>query len=87
VKVVAGDTPQTLEQVAKASTAPSWPPEVYRASSIKVAKRPRSIENTQRDLDIALVNELRLSSTASASIPSRSYKQPNNGTFCRQTGA
>jgi len=31
---------------------------VYRASSIKVAEAAKVIENTQRDLNIALVNEL-----------------------------
>ena len=33
---------------------------VYRASSIKVAEAAKVIENTQRDLNIALMNELAL---------------------------
>jgi UDP-N-acetyl-D-galactosamine dehydrogenase len=57
VKVVSGDTPQTLEHVAKmyASVVKAG---VYKASSIKVAEAAKVIENTQRDLNIALVNEL-----------------------------
>ena len=57
VKVVSGDTPETLARVK----------EVYgqvitaglcEASSIKVAEAAKVIENTQRDLNIALMNEL-----------------------------
>src|SRR5205809_541194 len=57
VKVVAGDTPETLERVAKLY-ATIVPAGVYRTSSIKVAEAAKVIENTQRDLNIALVNEL-----------------------------
>lgn len=59
VKVVAGDTPETLERVASmyASIITAG---VYRASSIKVAEAAKVIENTQRDLNIALMNELSL---------------------------
>src|SRR4029079_15082265 len=56
-KVVAGDTPGTLEQVA-ALYASIIPAGVHRASSIKVAEAAKVIENTQRDLNIALMNEL-----------------------------
>ena len=57
VKVVAGDTPETLERVAKLySTVVAAG--VHRASSIKVAEAAKVIENTQRDLNIALMNEL-----------------------------
>lgn len=57
IKVVAGDTPQTLNRVAEvyASVVSAG---VHRASSIKVAEAAKVIENTQRDLNIALVNEL-----------------------------
>ena len=59
IKVVSGDTPETLERVAeiygRVVTAG-----VYRASSIKVAEAAKVIENTQRDLNIALMNELSL---------------------------
>ncbi len=56
-KVVAGDTPETLARVAEiyGSVVAAG---VHRASSIKVAEAAKVIENTQRDLNIALVNEL-----------------------------
>jgi len=59
VKVVAGDSPQTLERVAGmyGSVVAAG---VHRASSIKVAEAAKVIENTQRDLNIALMNELAL---------------------------
>jgi UDP-N-acetyl-D-glucosamine/UDP-N-acetyl-D-galactosamine dehydrogenase len=59
IKVVAGDTPDTLERVANtyASVVDAG---VHRASSIKVAEAAKVIENTQRDLNIALMNELAL---------------------------
>lgn len=58
-KVVAGDTPATLEKVADlyGSIITAG---VHRASSIKVAEAAKVIENTQRDLNIALINELAL---------------------------
>jgi UDP-N-acetyl-D-galactosamine dehydrogenase len=56
VKVVSGSSPETLETieavygaVVKAGT--------YRAPSIRVAEAAKVIENTQRDVNIALVNE------------------------------
>jgi UDP-N-acetyl-D-galactosamine dehydrogenase len=57
LKVVAGDTPRTLERVA-ALYGSIIPAGVHRASSIKVAEAAKVIENTQRDLNIALMNEL-----------------------------
>lgn len=55
-KVVAGDTPQTLKtlsqlygRIVKAG--------IHEAESIKVAEAAKIIENTQRDLNIALINE------------------------------
>jgi UDP-N-acetyl-D-glucosamine/UDP-N-acetyl-D-galactosamine dehydrogenase len=57
VKVVSGDSPRTLgrvaalyERIVKAG--------VHRASSIMTAEASKVIENTQRDLNIALMNEL-----------------------------
>jgi UDP-N-acetyl-D-glucosamine/UDP-N-acetyl-D-galactosamine dehydrogenase len=57
LKIVSGDDAQTLEKVAElyASVVTAG---VYRASSIKVAEAAKVIENTQRDLNIAFVNEL-----------------------------
>lgn len=56
VKVVSGDTPETLEAVAKVYES-IITAGVYRASSIKVAEAAKVIENTQRDLNVALMNE------------------------------
>jgi UDP-N-acetyl-D-galactosamine dehydrogenase len=58
-KVVSGDMPETLERVAHVygSVVKAG---VHRASSIKVAEAAKVIENTQRDLNIALMNELAL---------------------------
>jgi len=57
VKVVSGDTPETLARV-KEMYASIISAGVYPASSIKVAEAAKVIENTQRDLNIALMNEL-----------------------------
>ncbi len=56
-KVVSGDTADTLERVASLYES-IVDAGVYRASSIKVAEAAKVIENTQRDLNIALMNEL-----------------------------
>jgi len=58
-KVVSGDTPETLETVAR-MYGTIVEAGVHKASSIKVAEAAKVIENTQRDLNIALVNELSL---------------------------
>jgi UDP-N-acetyl-D-galactosamine dehydrogenase len=59
LKVTSGSTPETAEfvdelyrSIIKAGT--------HRASSLKVAEAAKVIENTQRDLNIALINELAL---------------------------
>ena len=57
LKIVSGDTPQTLDRVA-ALYERIVVPGVHRASSIKAAEAAKVIENTQRDLNIALMNEL-----------------------------
>lgn len=57
VKVVAGDTPETLETVATLYER-IIEPGVHRCSTIKTAEACKVIENTQRDLNIALMNEL-----------------------------
>jgi UDP-N-acetyl-D-galactosamine dehydrogenase len=57
VKVVSGDTPETLERVARLYETVVQPG-VHRCSSIKAAEACKVIENTQRDLNIALMNEL-----------------------------
>jgi UDP-N-acetyl-D-galactosamine dehydrogenase len=57
LKIVSGDTPQTLDTVAKLYET-IIVPGVHRASSIKAAEAAKVIENTQRDLNISLMNEL-----------------------------
>lgn len=56
IKVIAGDTPSTLEMLAElyASVIPAG---IFRAESIRVAEAAKILENTQRDINIALVNE------------------------------
>ena len=56
-KVVSGDDAETLELVAQLYES-IVTAGVHRASSIKVAEAAKVIENTQRDLNIALMNEL-----------------------------
>jgi len=59
LKIVSGDTPETLEiidtvyrSVVTAGT--------HRAESIRVAEFAKVLENTQRDVNIALINEIAL---------------------------
>ena len=59
LKVVSGDDAETLENVAQLYES-IITAGVHRASSIKVAEAAKVIENTQRDLNIALMNELAL---------------------------
>jgi UDP-N-acetyl-D-galactosamine dehydrogenase len=58
-KVISAQTPEALEAVARVygSVVEAG---VFRASSIAVAEAAKVIENTQRDLNIALMNELAL---------------------------
>lgn len=58
-KVVSGDTPATLETVAHVYGS-AVKAGIYKASSIKVAEAAKVIENTQRDINIALMNELKI---------------------------
>ncbi len=57
LKVVSGDDAETLESIAQLYESVVTAG-VHRASSIKVAEAAKVIENTQRDLNIALMNEL-----------------------------
>ncbi|MBO6505392.1 MAG: nucleotide sugar dehydrogenase [Kordiimonadaceae bacterium] len=57
VKVTSGSSPQVSERVAKLYES-IVSAGIYPAGSIKVAEAAKVIENTQRDLNIALVNEL-----------------------------
>jgi len=57
LKVVSGDDADSLEKIAQLYESVITAG-VHRASSIKVAEAAKVIENTQRDLNIALMNEL-----------------------------
>jgi UDP-N-acetyl-D-galactosamine dehydrogenase len=57
VKVVSGCCPHSLEEIAKTYEL-VVDAGVHRAASIKVAEAAKIIENTQRDVNIALINEL-----------------------------
>ena len=57
VKIVAGEDEETLERVAGVYGR-IIEAGIYRASSLEVAEAAKVIENTQRDLNIALMNEL-----------------------------
>ena len=57
LKIVSGDTPETLDKVAQLYET-IVVPGVHRAPSIRAAEAAKVIENTQRDLNVALMNEL-----------------------------
>lgn len=59
IKVIAAQDNETLDRV-EAIYAPVVKAGLHRASSIKTAEAAKVIENTQRDLNIALVNEFSL---------------------------
>jgi UDP-N-acetyl-D-glucosamine/UDP-N-acetyl-D-galactosamine dehydrogenase len=58
-KVISGSTPEVADTIAKVYNS-VVKAGVHKASSIKVAEAAKVIENTQRDLNIAFVNELAL---------------------------
>src|SRR5881392_3702143 len=57
IKVVSGCDAESLDEIAKVYEL-VVKAGVHRASSIKVAEAAKIIENTQRDVNIALINEL-----------------------------
>jgi UDP-N-acetyl-D-galactosamine dehydrogenase len=57
VKVIAGETPEVTEKIAAVYGAVVTAG-LFKAPSIRVAEAAKVIENTQRDLNIALMNEL-----------------------------
>ena len=59
IKVVSGEDAEALDRVARVYEE-VVDAGVHRATSIKVAEAAKVIENTQRDLNIALMNELSL---------------------------
>jgi UDP-N-acetyl-D-galactosamine dehydrogenase len=59
LKVISADAPAALD-IVDAVYASVVQAGIYRAASIKVAEAAKAVENTQRDLNIALINELAL---------------------------
>jgi len=59
LKIVSGCDEEALDNIAKTYSI-IVEPGVHKASSIKVAEAAKIIENTQRDVNIALMNELSL---------------------------
>lgn len=57
LKIVSGNDAESLEEIAKVY-GHIIEPGVYKATSVKVAEAAKVIENTQRDLNISLMNEL-----------------------------
>lgn len=57
IKIVSGSCPESLEEIAKVYEL-VVAAGVHRAPSIKVAEAAKIVENTQRDVNISLVNEL-----------------------------
>src|SRR3984957_9454354 len=57
IKIVAGEDPETLERAAGVYGR-IVDAGVYRASSLEIAEASKGIENTQGDLNIALMNEM-----------------------------
>ena len=57
IKIVSADSPRSLKEVSNLYSA-IITAGIFPVSSIKVAEAAKVIENTQRDLNIALVNEL-----------------------------
>jgi UDP-N-acetyl-D-galactosamine dehydrogenase len=57
VKVIAGENPEVTEKISQVYGA-VVKAGLFKASSIRVAEAAKVIENTQRDLNIALMNEL-----------------------------
>ena len=57
IKIVSGCDPESLDQIAKVYEL-VVKPGVHRAPNMKVAEAAKIIENTQRDVNIALMNEL-----------------------------
>lgn len=58
VKIVSGMDEEALEEIARVYELVIFTGGVYRAPSIKVAEAAKVIENSQRDINIAFVNEL-----------------------------
>lgn len=56
-KIVSGQTPEALDQIAKVYQSVLDAP-IHKASSIQVAEMAKAVENAQRDVNIAFMNEI-----------------------------
>ena len=82
-KVVSGSDEEALKEISAIYDA-IIEAGVYEAESIKVAEASKVIENSQRDINIAFMNELRWYLTVWISIRNPFSKQlQQNGTSCR----
>jgi len=80
LRLDAGKSPNSSISSTKRSLSPG----THKAPSIRVAEAAKVIENTQRDLNIALINELAIIFNRMASTPRRSCRRPApNGISCR----
>ena len=58
VKVTSGSTPETADYIDRVYAAVLGEGHTYRASNIRVAEASKVVENTQRDVNIAFMNEI-----------------------------
>ena len=86
-KVTSGSTPEVADLV-DALYASIITAGTYKAQSIRVAEAAKVIENTQRDLNIALVNELAIIFNRMGIDTQRCWRRPApSGTSCRSARA
>jgi UDP-N-acetyl-D-galactosamine dehydrogenase len=72
--------PETLENVAQLYGSMVTAPECTKPRNIKVAEAAKVIENTQRDLNIALMNELSMIFEQASGIDTQRGAQAAAGT-------
>jgi hypothetical protein len=85
-KIVAGDSPATADRLC-ALYGSIVGAGIYRAPSIKVAEAAKVLENTQRDLNIALMNEVAIVFHRPRHRHRRGARRPRrpSGTSCRSS--
>ena len=82
VKVVSGDTPETADRVA-AIYRTICAAGVHIASSIETAEAAKAIENAQRDINIAFVNEVAMiAASSSCQFTTCWRRQARSGISC-----
>ncbi len=87
LKIVSADTAETLD-IVDATYRAVVTAGTHRAGSIKVAEFAKVLENTQRDVNIALINEVALISIGSGSTRATCWTRPApSGTSCPSSPA